>query len=124
MASAVRKAGTGSNLTAMVPSGVALGDLVVGHLPLTVAGGRVPKEVSVQLADKPGAQGHLGVVRVDGVENVAVSRDLLLGAVSRSGSVLGQLDHAVAWRGHSLQPVGRFCALDDGLVSQSLQHLG
>ena len=64
------------------------------------------------------------MVGMDGREHVAVARDLLFRAVSRFDLLEDESVYSIGRDGNTLDPVGRFRALDDCDAPQRSQHLG
>jgi len=61
---------------------------------------------------------------VDGVQDVAVSRDLLFGAVRWLGSLRNQIADPLRGCHHALDAVRRLGALNEGALAECLKHLG
>ena len=66
---------------------------------------------------------HAREIRVDCIQNVTVSRDLLFGAVRRFGALGNQIADPLR-RGHdALDAVRGLSAMNDGVLPKCLEHL-
>jgi len=85
--------------------GPRFGDVVVGGLPASATARYELKQIAMQLQYEIRRELHVGGIRVDGVQDIAVSGDLLFGAVRRLGALANQIADALRRRHHTLDPV-------------------
>jgi hypothetical protein len=61
---------------------------------------------------------------VDGVQDIAVSSDLLLETVHRFGAPGHEIANTLPRSHHALDPVRGLSAVNDGALAKRLKHLG
>ncbi len=124
MASGTRCAASGLNRTRVVPSGR------TSVMSLSLDFQRPPprgyelEQVAMQLQDEIRRRRHLGEVRMNGVQNLPVARNLLFGAVRRLGSLGNEIADPLRRRDDALDAVRGLSAVDDGAVAEGLEQLG
>ena len=99
------------------------GDVVVGRLPASAAAGYELEQIAVQLQDEVRRELHVGEIRVDGVQYVAVSGDLLFGPVRRLSAPGHEVADALRRCHDALDSVRGLSALNDGALAERLEHL-
>ena len=97
-------------------------DVVGGALPRAARGRRERVQVSMQLENTSGRDIHAQRVGMHGGQDVAIAGDLLLGSVSRRRLLASDPGHAPRRRGHTLDPVRRFDALDSRDLAEHAQR--
>ena len=80
-------------------------DLVLSRLPAATLLWREFQKVSMQLQDKIHAEFHVGVIRMNRVQDIAIAGDFLFRTISRLYFLLDYFDDAIVRRDNSLDAV-------------------
>ena len=104
--------------------GTTFHDVVVRGFPMATATRCELEQVAVQLQHDVGRQSDVLGVAVNHAQDLAVARDLLLGAIRWRGAMGNEVPDALQRRDDSLDAVRRLGALDDGVLAQRLENLG
>jgi hypothetical protein len=78
--------------------GPGLGNLVVRHLPSSPLLCNELIEITMELQDNTGCEGHVGVVGMNCRERIAVAGNLLFGTIFRCSLVFNQFLYPLRWR--------------------------
>jgi hypothetical protein len=113
----------GAEPQAVCPIGHDIDDVVRSALPRASRDGRELVQVSMQLENKSGRDIHAERVGTHCGQDVSIAGDLLLGSVSRRRLLGSDLGHAPRRRGHTLDPVRLFDALDSCDLAERAQHV-
>ena len=99
-------------------------DVVVGRLPLSATTRNELEEIAVELQHEVRRERHVGEIRVDGAQDIAIAGDLLFGAVHGLGAFCDEIADAL-WRcDDTFDSVRGLGALNHRVFAQRLKHLG
>jgi len=98
-------------------------DVVVRRFPPATTTGRELEQITVQLQHDPRRQPDVLGMAVNRAQDLSIARDLLLGTIRRRGAARDEVPDALKGRDDPLNPIGRFGAVDDGVLAQGLEHL-
>src|SRR5262249_12276012 len=99
------------------------GDVVVRRLPSSTASGDELEEIAVQLQHEIRRERHVREVRVDGVQDIAITGDLLFGAVCRLCPFGNEVADALRRRHDAFDSIRRLGALNDSALPERLEYL-
>lgn len=119
----VRSDGLETNALGAVWQGFA--NFIGSNLPMAAIVSGIFEQISVELEHDAVGERNVGLILMDGIEHVAVSGDLALGAVSGFGSGGDEFAEAlVIFRNDAFEAVGGFCALDLSDLAEVFEDLG